>query len=327
MVDAPASLRFDTRDVIRAERRRALLTLLDQGLLPVEPLPDRIPTVELVKWRLAGASVLWGSFGGIRQIGEPGPGEAGHDLFFGINTSGASLARQCGRELSLGPGDALVVGLDAGRFTVLRPERSGLIGIRLPRGAVPFDGHDVHPPRGVPGHVAALQLLTRYLRSLVEGPVPTSPRLADAVVGHVIELIALSLHGPDPTALPAADHSIRAVRLQTIKTDIDRHVTDPALSATSVAARHGITPRYLHKLFEDEPMTYSQFVLDRRLDLAHRRLRDPRFTTWTVSAIAGDVGFGDLSYFNRTFRRHFHTTPGDVRHAPATSGADPPEQL
>jgi len=56
-------------------------------------------------------------------------------------------------------------------------------------------------------------------------------------------------------------------------------------------------------------------VLDRRLDLARRRLRDPRFATRTISAIACDVGFGDLSYFNRAFRRRFHATPGDVRHA------------
>ena len=117
MVGAPASLRFSTREVFGPERRRAVHTLLEQGLLPVEPLPERMPAVELVKWRLPCASVLWGSFGGVRQIGEPGPGEAGHDLFFGINTSGASLARHRGGELSLGAGDALFVGLDAGRFT------------------------------------------------------------------------------------------------------------------------------------------------------------------------------------------------------------------
>ena len=32
-----------------------------------------------------------------------------------------------------------------------------------------------------------------------------------------------------------------------------------------------------------------------------------------VSSIAYDVGFGDLSYFNRTFRRRFDVTPSQVR--------------
>jgi AraC-like DNA-binding protein len=32
-----------------------------------------------------------------------------------------------------------------------------------------------------------------------------------------------------------------------------------------------------------------------------------------VTAVASDVGFGDLSYFNRTFRRHYGATPGEIR--------------
>jgi AraC-like DNA-binding protein len=33
----------------------------------------------------------------------------------------------------------------------------------------------------------------------------------------------------------------------------------------------------------------------------------------SISEIAFDVGFGDLSYFNRTFRRRFGAAPRDVR--------------
>ena len=44
-------------------------------------------------------------------------------------------------------------------------------------------------------------------------------------------------------------------------------------------------------------------------------LRDPRYAAWTISAVAYSVGFGDLSYFNRTFRRRFGATPSDIRAA------------
>jgi AraC-like DNA-binding protein len=80
-----------------------------------------------------------------------------------------------------------------------------------------------------------------------------------------------------------------------------------------LAARHGITPRYLHKLFEDDDMTCGQYVLDQRLALAYRRLRDPRLAGRTVSSIAHDAGFGDLSYFNRTFRHRYGVTPSGAR--------------
>jgi AraC-like DNA-binding protein len=113
--------------------------------------------------------------------------------------------------------------------------------------------------------------------------------------------------------LPARDPGVRAARLTAIKADIGRHLTDSSLGVAALAARHGITPRYLHKLFEDEAMTYSQYVLDQRLALAYRRLRSPRLAARTVSSIAHDAGFGDLSYFNRTFHRRYGITPSGAR--------------
>jgi AraC-like DNA-binding protein len=70
-------------------------------------------------------------------------------------------------------------------------------------------------------------------------------------------------------------------------------------------------------LFEEEDTTFTEFVLERRLDRAHRMLADPRSADRNISTIAFDAGFGDLSYFNRTFRRRFGRTPSDVRAASA----------
>jgi AraC-like DNA-binding protein len=57
----------------------------------------------------------------------------------------------------------------------------------------------------------------------------------------------------------------------------------------------------------------DQYVLEQRLALACRGLRDPRLASHTVSSIAHDAGFGDLSYFNRTFRRRYGVTPSGAR--------------
>jgi AraC-like DNA-binding protein len=106
---------------------------------------------------------------------------------------------------------------------------------------------------------------------------------------------------------------VRAARLQAIKSDIAARLFDCSLTIAAIAARHGVTPRYLHKLFESEGTTFTQFVLWQRLDHAHRMLRDHRFATRSISSIAYDVGFGDLSYFNRTFRQQYNATPSDIR--------------
>jgi AraC-like DNA-binding protein len=87
----------------------------------------------------------------------------------------------------------------------------------------------------------------------------------------------------------------------------------------AVAARLKLTPRHIQRLFESAGSTFSEFVLRQRLSRAHRLLTDPARTDSTIVTIAFESGFGDLSYFNRTFRRHYGATPSEIRGAPQRS--------
>ena len=69
-------------------------------------------------------------------------------------------------------------------------------------------------------------------------------------------------------------------------------------------------------------LTFSSFVLGRRLSRAHRLLSDPHLADRSISSVAFDVGFGDLSYFNRTFRQRYAATPTEIRQSAIK--ADPP---
>jgi len=42
-------------------------------------------------------------------------------------------------------------------------------------------------------------------------------------------------------------------------------------------------------------------------------LASPRYANWTVSAIALEAGFGDLSHFNRNFKRRYGASPSEIR--------------
>jgi AraC-like DNA-binding protein len=66
-------------------------------------------------------------------------------------------------------------------------------------------------------------------------------------------------------------------------------------------------------LLEGEGLTFSAFVLEQWLARVYRTLRDPRLRDRTIGAMAFDLGFNDLSYFNRVFRRRYGATPSDVR--------------
>jgi AraC-like DNA-binding protein len=66
-------------------------------------------------------------------------------------------------------------------------------------------------------------------------------------------------------------------------------------------------------LFESEGTTFSRFLLDQRLAHAHHMLSNPLLAKRTISTIAYEAGFGDLSHFNRAFRRRYGVTPSDIR--------------
>ena len=136
------------------------------------------------------------------------------------------------------------------------------------------------------------------------------PNSSDSSV-HTSKISSRPLSGATRDGQEIAEgRGIRAARLRAIaKADIIANIGDCDLTVGAVAQRQRVTPRYVHKLFEGEGLTFSTFVLGRRLARAHRMLSDQRLGDRTISSVAFDVGFGDLSYFNRAFRRRYDATP------------------
>ena len=310
-------LRFSTAGLPARARGPALRDLRERGLLPMEPLRGYTVQACLTKWFLPGASVLTGTLSGVRQDGNPRARDASDDLFLGVNLTGGSIAAQGGRAAMLCEGDAILLSEAAGSFTLTRPTGVRFVGVRVPRRAVaPLIGEaNSATMRLIPIGTPAVTLLTRYLDAVLDARVLVSLDMCRAVATHLQDLVALSAGATGDHATVARARGARAARLQAIKADIAANLVDETLAVASVAARHGVTPRYLHKLFEDEGVTYTQFVLRHRLDRAFRMLRDPRGSARRISEIAYDVGFGDLSYFNRAFRRRYDATPSEIRSA------------
>jgi AraC-like DNA-binding protein len=101
--------------------------------------------------------------------------------------------------------------------------------------------------------------------------------------------------------------------LKAIKSYIVENQSAQDLSVQSVGRHFALTPRYVHVLFEREGTTFSTFLLEQRLLLAHRMLKSPRYASSTIAAIAYAAGFGDLSHFNHCFRRRFAASPTEIR--------------
>ena len=333
MPDVCATLRFSTAGMPQAARAQAVrdLHLHERTLLsaklepiePLEPLTDYPVHVDLTKRTLPGLAVVTGTLSGLRHAIRPRRAAANgeDDLLLGVNVRGCSTVRQRDRDLMLRDGDAFFVTRDVTEIIITRPTPVRFVGCRVPREPVAMlvGRLDDTPAHLVPHGTEALNLLVTYASAIADALPLTTTELQRLAVCHMHDLIAATIGATRDGRAIAAGRGIAAARLRAIMTDISAHLDDGDLSVAEVARRHRVTPRYIHKLFENEGLTFSSFVLGQRLSRAHRILSDPRLACRNISSVAFDVGFGDLSYFNRAFRRRYATTPTEIRQSVMTA--------
>jgi AraC-like DNA-binding protein len=235
-----------------------------------------------------------------------------------VNRTGHLTVSGRGREVPLAPGDGILLSSDD-IMVCDRLSYGESLSLRVPRpvlSSIVGDADDavMHP---ISGQSEPLKLLTCYAATLIDENALAAPCLRKLAVNHVHDLIALALGRTRDVADAANAEGLRAARLHAAKVYIVENSSRHDLSVGVVAAHLAVTPRYLQRLFEADGTTFSAFWLAQRLARAYRMLCDPQIFDHPVGAIAYSVGFGDLSYFNRCFRRQYGVTPSDVREASA----------
>jgi AraC-like DNA-binding protein len=148
---------------------------------------------------------------------------------------------------------------------------------------------------------------------LFDDPALSAPDVRQLLVTQLCDLVAVTIGATRDAAAVAEGRGIRAARLRAIKTDIEANLALGDVSAASVARRQNVSDSYIRKLFEGEQTSLSEFVLGRRLVRVHRLLMDARRVNQSIASLAFEVGFGDLSYFNRAFKRFYGATPSEIR--------------
>ena len=269
--------------------------------------------IDLTLQALPGLQIMSGRLQGARNRRTRGNNDATEDLGLLVNLKGTLILAQRGREIALRDGEAALVSCSDALDTVHRPP-GGLLALRLlrPEIAPRLAAQDCFMRR-IPDSTPALGLLTRYANVLTHHATGADSDLQGTIASHLYDLSALALGATRDAAELAKLHGLRAALLLTIKQDIARNLARPDLSIAELAQRHGRTPRYIQRLMESEGTSFTEYLLAQRLARAHRMLTDPRRGHEKVSTIALDTGFGDLSYFNRTFRRHYGDTPSAIR--------------
>lgn len=233
-----------------------------------------------------------------------------------IIRSGQMHAGQGKREVFLDQGGAYLWSNATTGFSH-NPTAMDLITLTLPRRSLrhAVADLDLATMALVPAASPALRLLIGYVEILQREPVPIAPDLLALNASHIHDLAALALGATRDAAHLARSGGVRAARLLAIKADIMANLSWPGFSVAAVAARHGISSRYIRALFASEHTSFSDFLREQRLRRAYRLLTEAAAAHHTIATIAFECGFGDVSHFNHVFRARFGATPGDIRHA------------
>jgi AraC-like DNA-binding protein len=133
----------------------------------------------------------------------------------------------------------------------------------------------------------------KYSRFLLNAMVCALRERGEAVVGNPI----------------SSPFSLLSAAILKIQSDFSKNLT-----LSSVAAALGITPQYLSRLFcKNAGLGFSAFLAQTRLEKAGFYLKE---TKLSVTDIAYEVGYRDLSHFMRSFKRYYGTTPHSYRKEP-----------
>lgn len=298
-------LRFVTDPSRRAEDCMAFLDLLRRTMLDFAIEGDGV-TIDSTMLRLPGVAINATRASAFRTLRTRAMAkEADHRMLL-IFLDGCATVSHLGRELALRAGTAAL--LSSAEASRVDRSRTRHILIALPRASLALATPNPDAALMTPMDATAepFRLLRAYLGALAKD-MPARPYLQHLAASQLRDLVAAAIGG---ASIGARD--TRAARLRVIKDDIERNLAGD-VSAEALARRHGVSSRYVRRLFEREQTSLSRFVLSRRLMAVHRMLGSPQHAHLTISSLAYEAGFGDLSTFNRAFRARFGVTPSDIR--------------
>ncbi|MEM6580649.1 MAG: helix-turn-helix domain-containing protein [Pseudomonadota bacterium] len=133
-------------------------------------------------------------------------------------------------------------------------------------------------------------------------------KLSDAQLGAVmdstLDLLAATLHSEH-----GIDRSVQHATLGRIKDYLVTRLGDATLNPASIARHFGISVRHLYSLFEKQGTSVVAWIRTQRMERARHELMQVALSGKSVTEIALDVGYTDLSHFSKSFKQAFGEAP------------------
>jgi AraC-like DNA-binding protein/mannose-6-phosphate isomerase-like protein (cupin superfamily) len=305
---------FSTADIPPRDRREWLQDVIRREYTKVEVTPpedgDLFNEMTFYAWEQLRLSVIRSKALTINRLAHE-PYRTSQDSYLGVVLlSGEYLLEQDNREVFLNPGDMAIY--DATRPHRIHSSRefSKLI-VTIPRTLMRarLAGVEHCTALRIPGDAGMGAVAANFIRSAASQASSLSQDECSALAEHSLDLLTLALVGVRPQSFNLSRS--RSLSLSRVKDFVERHLVDPAMDTTLIAAGVGLSARYINDLFKDEQTSLMRYVWRRRLDCCRRDMLDMAHRGHRISEIAFRWGFNDLSHFSRAFRQYAGCSPRD----------------
>jgi AraC-like DNA-binding protein len=242
----------------------------------------------------------------IRRHGQP------DRLYATMKLSGHDAIQQGDREAVTRTGDFVVI--DA-RPAVCEANTGVSLVIDLPRER--FEAM-LGPSRlfctlTVGADLASTALANTFIQDLIRVSDRLTGDAAARMASIGTDLIIASLAERMAQEVPRAVHG--NVTVQRAKAHIEAHLGDPGLDPPQLAAAMGLSLRRLQELFHERGRHISDYIWERRLEIAAKRLSDPACAHLSIGMLAYGCGFASQAHFARRFKDRYGLSPRDYRRA------------
>lgn len=157
----------------------------------------------------------------------------------------------------------------------------------------------------IPSESSMGGMLARHLDSLQKEMWRLDSSSLISLMKPTMEILATVLTGNQVYS----QSTIRNMTLQHIKQYILNNLHDYTLSPTVISENAGISIRYLHMLFEQENTTVTNWIKKCRLHRCKDEVCAAQNRGKTITEIAFNWGFNDISHFSKVFKKEFGHSP------------------
>lgn len=154
------------------------------------------------------------------------------------------------------------------------------------------------------GEDADCGLLSSFVGQVVERMHKLPETMVPRVEANVLDLLGAVL-----SARSRSKTVSREQLLAQIQAYVQAHLHDRHLSPVTIAAAFGISTRLVHAVFEPETMTLGRYVRALRVAACRRMLEADPPQRASLTDIALQWGFYDLSHMTRCFRQEYGEPP------------------